>query len=298
MSIKMADMPNDFWSGWIITLTVVSVAGLIWLVISVYFSKDKNEKFVSPVWDETLKEGNNPAPMWWFWMIFTALIISAAYLMLYPGLGSFSGTLKWSQGARLDKSLTAYAYEHADAHENIKKASYEELQQNEMLMDSASRIFQQNCAACHGVDAKGQAWTFPNLTDDDWQWGGSHAEIENSIRNGRQAVMVPWQAVLGDEGVTEVVEYIKALSSDMDQSKHVQGQEKYQQFCTACHGPTAEGNPLLGAPNLTDDIWLYGNSDDQLRESIALGRKGEMPSFDRRLSDVQIRMLVAWLSKP
>ncbi len=294
----MADMPSDFWSGWIIALTIGSLAGLTWLVFSIYFSKkDREEEFVSPVWDETLKEGNNPAPRWWFWMIFITLIISSGYLLLYPGLGSFSGTLNWSQGGRLDKKLTAYAYEHADINKHIKQASIQELQQDELLMQSAKRIFMQHCAACHGNDAQGQAMAFPNLVDADWQWGGSEADIETSIRQGRQAMMVPWQSVLGDEGVTDVVNYVKTMSATDENTNHEKGQALYQQFCVACHGATGEGNTALGAPNIVDDIWLYGNSDEQLRHTIALGRNGIMPAFDRRLSDAQIRMLVAWLSQ-
>ncbi len=292
----MADMPSEFWSGWIIALTVGSLAGLVWLILSIYFSKKNTKHFVSPVWDETLEEGNNPAPMWWFWLIFSALIISAVYLVLYPGLGSFSGTLKWSQGGRLDKNLTAYAYQHADMHTFIKQASVAELKQDADIMQSAERIFQQNCAACHGVDARGQAHAFPNLKDTDWQWGSKEADIEHSIRYGRQAMMVPWQDVLGDDGVTEIVNYIKVMSSASNSAANEKGHALYQQFCVACHGVTGEGNTALGAPNIVDDVWLYGNSDEQLKHTIALGRNGIMPAFDRRLSEAQIRMLVAWLS--
>ncbi len=294
----MADMPSDFWSGWIIVLSLGSLAGLTWLVFSIYFSKNNAGEFESPVWDETLKEGNNPAPMWWFWMILATLVISAAYLMLYPGLGSFSGVLKWSQGGRLDKNLTAYAYEHADTRKMIKQASITELQKDEIFMQSAQRLFQQNCAACHGTEGQGQAMMFPNLSDSYWQWGGSEADIEHSIRHGRQAVMMAWQDVLGDDGVTEVVNYVKTLSSDTEIENPAKGQQLFQQFCIACHGPTGEGNTALGAPNLVDNIWLYGDSDEQLRHSIALGRNGIMPAFERRLSEAQIRMLVAWLSRP
>ena len=183
----MADMPTSFWSGWIIVITLVSLLGFVWLVLSIYFSKNGAEKFESPVWDETLKEGNNPAPMWWFWMTLAALVISAAYLMLYPGLGSFSGTLKWSQGGRLDKNLTIYAYKYANTRQNVIQTPIAELQQDVELMNSARRIFNENCVACHGTHGQGQAMTFPNLMDEDWQWGDSEAAIEQTLRHGRQA---------------------------------------------------------------------------------------------------------------
>ena len=295
----MADMPTDFWSGWIIAITVVSLAGLVWLIFSIYFSKKIAEEFESPVWDETLREGNNPAPMWWFWMILAALIITVIYLMLYPGLGSFSGALKWSQGGRLDLNLVRYSYQHADIRKEIANTSIAELHKNENLMDSAKRIFVQNCAACHGSEGQGQAMTFPNLKDNDWQWGGTEEAIEQTLRYGRQAVMVSWQSVLGDEGVSQVANYIKTLASsdNVNTAENTKGMQLYQQFCIGCHGNTGEGNQLLGAPKLADDIWLYGNSDEQLRHSISIGRNGIMPAFDKKLDDAQIRMLIAWITK-
>ena len=290
----MTDMPSDFWSGWIIVITVVSLLGLIWLVFSVYFSKNNSENFESPVWDNTLTEGNNPAPMWWFWMILASLVISVIYLILYPGLGSYAGMLKWSQNERLDVNLTHYAIQHADLRKKISDTPIEKLQDNPKLMISAKRIFDQNCAACHGVNGEGQAFTFPNLIDDAWQWGNSEEEIEQSIRQGRTAVMVGWHNVLGDSGVEQVMDYVRSLSTD---TKHINsdGENFYKQLCVACHGPLGKGNTALGAPDLTDDIWLYGNSDLQLKKTIAVGRNGIMPAFDDRLGDAQIRLLIAWL---
>lgn len=293
----MPDMPTSFWSGWIVVLTLVSLGGLTWLVFSIYFSKSDAKEFESPVWDETLREGNNPAPMWWFWMIFAALIFSAAYLMLYPGLGSYSGVLKWSQSGRYDNNQALHAYQHAHTRQKIVASSFEELWQDEDIMASARRIFSNNCAACHGSDAQGQAMTFPNLVDSDWQWGGSAEAIEYTIRHGRQAVMVGWQNVIGDDGVKQVADFVKTMSSAKNASANAKGNEIFQQFCIACHGPSGEGNPALGAPKLADDIWLYGNSDEQLQHTIAIGRNGVMPAFEKQLSDAQIKMLVAWLTQ-
>ncbi|MEJ2116154.1 MAG: cbb3-type cytochrome c oxidase N-terminal domain-containing protein, partial [Gammaproteobacteria bacterium] len=173
----MADMPTDFWAGWIAALTIISVLGLCWLVYSIYFSSNRNKEPESPVWDETLTEGHNPAPMWWFWMTLIALVITVVYLILYPGLGSFSGTLKWSQHGRLDHSFARYEGKFSPIRNNIIKRSISELRDNEAIMESAQRIFVQNCAACHGMDGEGQALAFPNLKDDDWQWGGSEKSI-------------------------------------------------------------------------------------------------------------------------
>ena len=293
----MADMPTDFWGGWIVVITVVSLLGLIWLIFSIYFSANKHEEFKSPVWDESLSEGSYPAPMWWFWMILIALVISVVYLMLYPGLGSFSGVLKWSQAGRLDHSLTYYNEKFAPLRKKVMQLSISELQNDSDIMASARRIFTQNCAACHGPNGEGQASAFPNLKDDDWQWGNSEAAIEQTLRQGRRGVMVSWQNVLGDEGIAQVINYIKTLSSDTAAVSNDPGQKLYKQFCVACHGAVGEGNTAVGAPNLTDDIWLYGNSDAALHHSVAVGRNGVMPAFDNRLDDAQIRMLIAWLMR-
>jgi len=177
------------------------------------------------------------------------------------------------------------------------KTPIAELQQNVELMKSAKRIFSQNCAACHGSGGEGQAMTFPNLMDNDWQWGNSEDAIEHTLRYGRQASMIAWQSVLGDEGVSQVTNYVKTMSSTNHSSANDKGMELYQQFCVACHGKTGEGNQAIGAPRLADDIWLYGNSDAQLRHSISVGRNGVMPAFGKRLNDAQIQLLVAWLAK-
>ncbi len=297
MSITMADMPTNFWGGWITVITVVSLLGLVWLIFSIYFSANKHEEFESPVWDKTLSEGSNPAPMWWFWMILFAMVFSVVYLMLYPGLGSFSGVLKWSQSGRLDQSFASYNEKFAQTRASIAQSPISELQNDPAVMGSAKRIFSQNCAACHGTDGAGQAFAFPNLKDDDWQWGGSEAAIEHTLRHGRHAIMVGWQNVLGYEGVTQVVNYVKTLSSDAVSTSNSQGQKLYQQYCVACHGMAGEGNAVLGAPKLADDIWIYGNSETALRHTIAVGRNGIMPAFDKRLDDAQIRMLIAWLMR-
>ncbi len=291
----MADMPTDFWGGWIVAITITSLLGLLWLIFSIYFSANKYEESKSPIWDETLSEGSYPAPMWWFWMILIALVVSVVYLMLYPGLGSFSGMLKWSQGGRLDQSLIHYDEKFAQMRSNIVQRSITELQNDTTIMNTAQRIFIQNCAVCHGPNGEGQADAFPNLHDADWQWGGSESEIMQTIKHGRKAAMIGWQNIIGEEGVTQLINFIKTLASGDAATATTAGGKLFQQNCVACHGMEGEGNVALGAPRLSDDVWLYGNSDAALRQTIADGRNGVMPAFEKRLDDAQIRMLVAWL---
>ncbi len=292
----MADMPADFWSGWIALITVISLAGMAWLVYSVYFSSNGHEE-ESPVWDENLSEGTNPAPMWWFWFLFACLIFSAIYLMFYPGLGSYAGVLNWSMGGRLEESYSAYHNQFDDQRKLVRDASITTLRDNHIAMASAKRVFEQNCAACHGHDAKGQAALFPDLKDADWQWGSSEAQLEQTIRLGRMAVMPGWQASLGDDGVEQVADYLLAWAKHEPIADEDAGKALYSQFCVACHGLDGTGNVLLGGSNLVDEVWLYGGDVESIRQSISTGRMGVMPRFQDRLDDTQIRMLIAWLSE-
>ena len=292
----MADMPNDFWSGWIILITLISFIGLVWLVVSVYTAAPPNDAEVDhTTWDDNLKEGMNQAPLWWFWMIFAMMVFSVFYLMLYPGMGSFKGAFQWSQGGRIEERYRAFNDEFTQLRAEIAVMPLTEIQADAALMGSASDLFSQNCSACHGYQGQGQANLFPNLNDDIWQWGGSPENIELTLRNGRIGVMASWEALLGQEGVTNVANYLLLLGSP--EAEGHPGQARFNQICIACHGIEGTGNPLLGAPDLTDDDWLYGNDLDTLRETLRGGRNGQMPAFGDKLDNAQIRLLVAWLTR-
>ena len=293
-------MPADFWAGWVFVLTVASVLALSWFVFSIYFGNGGREhaeqaESESPVWDGDLREGDHPAPMWWFWLILASLVFSVVYLMLYPGLGSYSGALQWSQGGRLQESRADWQGLFGPSRTAAAESTLEELQGDAALMATAERLFARECAACHGADAQGQARLFPSLRDEEWQWGGTPNDIETSIRNGRTAVMVGWEAALGDEGVAQVVDYVQKMPAGLP-AEHP-GKAQYDTLCVACHGPDGRGQPLLGGPDLTNAIYLYGGDTAALEESIRNGRSGEMPAFGERLDDLQIRLLVAWLTK-
>lgn len=290
----MAIMPNDFWSGWVILLTVISFIGLGWLVLSVYFLPSaENHDGEEPVWDNDLEEGSNSPPFWWFWLILSMMVISVIYLMLYPGLGSFEGAFRWSQGGQLSEHSADYQREFAALETDILAMSYSDLAADGEAMESASAIFSEHCSACHGAEATGQANLFPNLKDNDWQWGATPEQIEQTIRNGRMAVMVSWLALLNEEGVANVADYVASMSNGLNPDHP--GKVQYDMFCIACHGPTGDGNPLLGAPRLNDNIWLYGGDIEVIKESIASGRNGQMPAFNELLDDVQIKLLTAML---
>jgi cytochrome c oxidase cbb3-type subunit 3 len=292
----MADLPTGFWSGWVLVMTLVSLAGLAWLVLSVYFTPDdEHTGTAETVWDTDLREGNSAPPFWWFWMLLAAMVFSLVYLMLYPGLGSFSGLLNWSQGSRIMESYGAFEENFDARRAAIATASLTEIQNDPQLVATAERIFKRECAACHGPDGRGQAALFPNLKDIDWQWGGSPELIEQTIRQGRSAMMPAWEQVLGYEDIEFVADYVIALGAGA--ANNSRGQAVFAQYCAACHGAQGSGNPLLGAPNLTDNSWLYGGSRRAVIASITAGRNGIMPAFSNRLDAAQIRLLVALLAR-
>jgi len=291
----MTSIATGFWAGWIAVLTIVSVAGLVWLTFSVYFSSDDSAEVGRVVWDETLREGTTAAPLWWFWMILALLAASVVYLILYPGFGSYAGVLRWSQGGQVAASLAKHEERFGPMHTEIAARALPELQQDDLAMRSASHLFNNHCSACHGPDARGQASLFPDLRDESWQWGSDEGQLTQTITQGRQAVMPPWQAVLDDDGVTKMTEYVMTLGSGTVAAES-ETATTYRNYCSACHGADGAGMALLGAPALNDGVWLYGGSSAAVRESISRGRTGVMPPFGERLDGAQIKLLTAWLA--
>ncbi len=291
----MASVASGFWGGWVATITVASLIGLVWLILSVYFAPDDSAEVASHVWDHTLREGTKAAPLWWFWFILALLAVSVVYLILYPGLGPYAGTLRWSQREGLEESLAHYDHTFGPARERIAQTPIADLQRDETAMHSAWHVFNNNCTPCHGPDARGQAALFPNLTDAKWQWGREEAQLAQTITQGRTAVMPPWQAVLNDDGVAKMADYVLALA------KHTappdgEAAQQFLMYCSACHGANGAGQPALGAPALNDDVWLYGGTTTAVRESIAKGRTGTMPAFGARLDAAETKLLTAWLT--
>lgn len=290
----MADLPSEFWGGWIAAITVASFVALLWFIIDVYRSgPDGNEQ---QVWDETLREGAMPAPIWWFWFILILMMISLFYVMLYPGLGRYQGALGWSMGGRIEERFVDYEQQFGTQRGLILKLPLDELADSDSAMRSAERVFKNNCSSCHGSEAAGQAQQFPDLTDAEWQWGSDESQVVETIHSGRQAAMPGWLAVAGDDGVGHLADYVLSLSSGRtDSAASTTGGPLFQQYCVACHGPDGAGNPMLGAPALDDQAWTYGGERAQVLESIAHGRNGTMPAFGTRLDKTQIRLLAAWL---
>jgi len=289
----VADLPSNFWSGWIVAITVTSFVALVWFVIDIYRPGGGGNEH--EVWDETLREGAKPAPIWWFWLILGLMAVSVIYVILYPALGTYRGALNWSQESQIADRFANYEAHFGPERRRVLEEPSAALAADERAMRSAQRVFNNNCTSCHGRDAAGQTGHFPDLTDKAWNWGGGEEQIAETIRQGREGVMPPWLAAAGEKGVRQLADYVEALAEG-HASPATSGAALYQQFCVACHQADGSGNPAFGAPALNDQIWTYGAGRAEVIESIANGRNGTMPAFGKRLDDTQIRLLTVWLA--
>lgn len=282
----------------IIALTLANIAGAMWLLWWTRRSPGEassTDHSTGHVWDEDLRELNNPLPRWWLWLFIITVIFGLVYLVLYPGLGTYRGTLHWSSSAEHAEQSKANAARIETALAPFSARSVSELSTDAAALNVGRNLFLNNCAACHGSDGGG-APGFPNLTDKDWLWGGDPDTILATISNGRTGVMPPWGEVLGPRGVEDVLSYVLGLSGRKLEAGDAQaGGRKFAEICAACHGADAHGNPALGAPNLTDGIWLHGGSLAAVRETIQKGRTGIMPAQAARLGETRVKLLAAYV---
>ena len=286
---------TSFWSAWVIVLTAFTIVAITWVLFA-------NRKRDSGVSERTtgheydgIEEYDNPLPAWWFWMFAITVIWGVAYLIAYPGMGNFPGLLGWTQLEQHEREVAAADEKYRAMRDRYLAMPVEEIADDPALRKMGQRIFGNNCAQCHGADAKG-SFGFPNLTDDDWIWGGSPDAIKATLINGRKAAMPRWEAILGDEGIAEATAYVLSLNGrDADPARVAAGETHFKTYCAACHGAEGLGNPALGAPNLTNGVWLYGGSESQIAHSLRAGRNGVMPAFGETLSEDKIHILTAWV---
>lgn len=246
-------------------------------------------------WDGDLQERNNPLPRWWLILFVGSIIWGFGYLMWYPGLGAFSGVGGWSQISQYEQERERIDAVYQKKFASLAGLDYEQLINNQEGMNIGARLFGSNCATCHGADGRG-ATGFPNLSDNDWLYGNSASTIEQTIVNGRNGVMPPWQNVLSESDITAVIEYVKSLSGLKHASSLAKnGETHFQTLCVACHGPNGEGVQAVGGPDLSDHIWLYGQTKEALIKSVAEGRNGVMPTHKHLLSEHEIKLLTAYV---
>jgi cytochrome c oxidase cbb3-type subunit 3 len=289
---------SDFWNWWIIGLTLANIFGCWWL-ISWSSKKRPGEAAVGDVtghkWDENLEEYNNPLPRWWLWLFYITLVFALGYLTLYPGLGKVRGVLGWTQQNQYQEEMAAAEKTYGPLFAKYAATPIPQLINDPSAVKVGQRLFVNYCASCHGSDAGGGPG-FPNLSDQDWLYGGDPATIQASILDGRNGAMPAWQAVLNDKGVDEVANYVLQLGGrDADATKAEAGKQLFATYCAACHGADGKGNQALGAPNLTDDIWLYGGSPGVIRQTIANGRNGRMPAHRDFLGEDKVHLLAAYI---
>lgn len=293
----MSDFTSEFWHYYVAGLTLVSIiACLILLWISgTTKAATHADNTTGHVWDGDLAEMNNPLPRWWVYLFIITVVFALAYGVLYPTFGKFQGVLGWSsQGqhtAEVDKVQKAIAPIYA----KFNEMTPEQLSGDAQAMAVGERLFMNYCAQCHGSDARG-AKSFPNLTDNDWNWGGTPAAIKTTIAEGRNGVMPPLGAAVGGpEDVRNLAHYVLSLSgSPHDSVRASQGKNNFGS-CAACHGMDGKGNSAMGAPNLTDGIWLHGWGEEAIIRAVNNGINNQMPGQSALLNEAQIHVLSGYV---
>ena len=290
------------WSLFVILVTILNILACVWLLRWTSKPRSASEKIgggadTGHVWDKDLREYNNPLPRWWLWVFYITVVFGLVYLVLYPGLGTFRGIKGWTQQGQYEAERAAAEAQAAAYLAPFAAMTVPQLAADGKAMATARNLFQVNCAQCHGSDGGG-AKGFPNLADKNWQWGGDPDTVVQTIAAGRMAAMPPWGAVLGAQGVDQVVAYVQQISGQAaDATLATAGKTLFETNCSACHGVDGKGNPLLGAPNLTDDVWLYGGDAATVKATLENGRNGQMPAFGDRLGQERVRLLAAYALK-
>ena len=298
----MSDFTGDFWSVFVAGVTLVSIVACGLLLASLSMRKVATDpEKTAHVWDEDLDELNNPLPRWWIWLFWITIVFSLFYLWLYPGLGSYSGSLKWSSAGEYVDEVKVAERQYGPMYAKFALVGLKELAADPEARIAGQRLFLTYCSQCHASDARGGKG-FPNLTDADWLYGGDPETIKTSILDGRNGVMPTMAAVVGDEaGAKDMAHYVRSLSGlAHDKASAARAQPKFA-TCGACHGAEGKGNPALGAPNLTDKVWLYGSSEATLVETIQKGRSNVMPAHREFLGEQRAHILAAYvygLSQP
>jgi cytochrome c oxidase cbb3-type subunit 3 len=291
----MSQFTSGFWDIYIGGITIVSIIACGVLLWSQSVQKTSAGETSDHVWDEDLKEYNNPLPAWWMWLFWITIVFGFAYLALYPGLGSYKGTLGWTQVGQLAEENADAQKAYGPLYERFAAQDVVALSKSPEALAVGQKLFLNNCAQCHASDAGGSKG-FPNLTDKDWLWGGTPEAIKASITDGRTGAMPPLGPMLGEQGVKDVSHYVLSLSGQANDSlRSARGEEKFKTICAACHGLDGKGNQALGAPNLTDRIWLHGSGEYAIAEQVAKGRVNQMPAHKDILTPAKIHLLTAYV---
>ncbi|MES2579587.1 MAG: cytochrome-c oxidase, cbb3-type subunit III [Pseudomonadota bacterium] len=300
----MSDFTSNFWSYFISFIVIGGIIGCVALLLMTSKVKQMSDtdNTTGHVFDEDIVEMNNPLPRWWMWLFIITCVFGAAYLIIYPGLGIYKGTAGWTSINQYEQEVAETKKKIAPHYAKFAAMKPEDVAKDNKAMATGERLFMNNCSQCHGSDARGSKG-FPDLTDNDWLYGGSPEQIKETITHGRNGVMPPMAAALGTaDDVKNVANYVLSLSGSMHHSGRAGlGQKKFA-ICAACHGADGKGNQSIGAPNLTDNIWLHGAGEAAIIrrinegiQRISRGKGSGMPAQDERLSEEQIHILTAYI---
>jgi cytochrome c oxidase cbb3-type subunit 3 len=297
----MSDFASGFWNWYVALITVLSILGcgiLLWSQSrhKVRIGQDgQPEKTTGHVWDEDLTELNTPMPRWWMGLFYLTILFGIGYLVLYPGLGSYAGRLGWKSSGAYQAEVKRANLDYSPLFDKYLAQPIPAVARDPQAHEIGQRLFLNYCAQCHGSDARGNKG-YPNLTDGDWLYGGEPSVIKETIMKGRHGQMPPMGAALGsDKDIENVAHYVRSLSGlTADPVKVAFGKPKFG-ACAACHGSDAHGNPALGAPNLTDKVWLYGGSAETVMETIRKGRDNTMPAWGEFLGEGKAHVLAAYV---
>ena len=291
-------MPTDFTSEfWDILIAGTTLAGIIFCALLLWGGLGlKQDHF--PVWDHDITKNNNPVPLWWTLLFIGVIVFAVIYVFLYPGLGTqYAGFLNWSSEKQFleEKAKQTQRFENMFSH--YADLPIDTIAKDDVAMETAARLFYANCAQCHGSDARGRPG-YSNLIDGDWLYGGSADDILKSVTHGRNGMMQAFEKQLSKEEIRDVVHAVKSFSGLPHDAIYAnRGSDVFQKNCAVCHGVEASGNTTLGAPNLTDNVWLFGHTEAELTKTVAYGRQTMMPAQKPLLGDLKIRLLAAYVWK-
>lgn len=290
---------STFWSLWIIVLTVSCLGLVFWVLMAnrkvAISDEDDPENLTTGHVYDGIEEYDNPLPKWWFNLFLATIVFGIVYLIIFPGLGAFKGVWGWTSTGELLSHQESASKTYEKSYGIFNQMTAEELIDNPKAMKMGGRLFSNNCAVCHGADGGGN-FGFPDLSDTDWLYGGTPDAIKTTLLNGRAGSMPAWGDVLGEQKVAHVAEYVLQLSGQQHESTSAElGKAIYSQNCAACHGADGKGMHAVGAPNLTDDIWLYDGSRDGVLQTLRKGRSNQMPAQKDILRADKIHLLTAYV---
>jgi cytochrome c oxidase cbb3-type subunit 3 len=299
----MSDFTSGFWPIYISVLTLVSIIGT-WVFLKSQTTRKlapgEKAELMEHSWDGDLQDLNNPLPRWWLGLFYGTMIFAVAYLALWPGLGNFAGVLGWTSKGEYEAEVQAAEAKFQPVYAGFMKQDIVTVSANPEARAIGKNLFLTYCSQCHGSDAAG-AKGFPNLTDSDWLYGGDPDTIKATITDGRAGMMPALGDALGADGTKEVANYVLSLSGRKhDAGLAAAGKQKFADNCAACHMPDGTGMQAMGAPNLTDKVWLYGGSEAAIIETIAKGRNGVMPGMAQLLGttsnkEAKLHLLAAYV---